>query len=58
MDILSRDTLALLSDRTLRDTIEELLRNPQPSAVVTVNPPDESKAASQEPKQIVVRRIA
>ena len=57
MDILSRDTLALLSDRTLRDTIEELLRNPQPSAVVTVNPPEESKA-SQEPKQVVVRRIA
>jgi hypothetical protein len=53
MDILGKDTLTLLRDRKIRETIDELLRRGEGCATVIVD----NDAESGETKQIIVRRL-
>ena len=63
MDILSKDTLALLDDKNLRKAVDELLtRAAGESSTVTVIIPksdsDASSANEPESKQVILRRLS
>ena len=64
MDILSKDTLALLRDTDLRKAIEEVLKakiedTQSSTQVVTVQrPTPDNSDAQHEPTEVTVRRIA
>jgi len=60
MNILSKDTLALLNDEVFRKRLEELLEGAESSVTVVVKDEPKGKSGTgtaREPREIVARRL-
>jgi hypothetical protein len=62
MEVLSKETLALLRNIKVREALEKVLKEPSPSSTVTVqisrDDPESGSATDRESTTLTIRRLS